>query len=346
MMNRTVAKRKTKAAAHVNRVPNPDACLLRMPVEVRSKIFEYVFADLIAQLPEDSMFAVLAMYDHTYDITATLKQKCTWRGGRPCPRMQFHPMCPGHRAELRLSDPVFWADYGLRRLLDYIGEHPEQIPSRFAMYSGEPGQRLLYRSGMTSLLLVNRRMYNEALGALCAQTEFVVHVTGRSSPTHASAVLFHDGCPHLALARRMTVNVHAPSKMTIDKIIWRLGTLLAAIAAGGRLSFLRLFFKGTPSVDQQSMEHLMKLLEGHLGEILKQRHCSVEVYLGDISRELVKSERVSAFAKALQGDYIGRDFNNPKPHIGDNFGAHFASWIPSYLGLARVARAQGDIGQL
>lgn len=293
-------RRRSAARGGMERVANPGACLLGIPVEVRSKIYEYVFADLIAQLP-DNLFAVLTMYDHTYNLTATWKKKCKWRWGS-CTRLQFQPMCPGHRAELRLSQPEFWADHCLRRLLDYIGKHPEQrCPSGATCHSEEGDRRWFGKTGLTSLLLVNRRIYEEDLEVLCAQSEFVVSVMGGGGPQGGAAVRFVGGCPYLTFAKRMKVNVHVDSNKTANKIIRRLGTLLAAISAGGRLRSLQLFFKGTSSVDQASMDHLMKLLEGHLGGPLKQRRCSVKVYLGEVSRELISHDRISAFANTLQG---------------------------------------------
>lgn len=284
----------------MERVANPDTGFLRIPAEVRCKIYEYVFADLIAQLP-DNMFVVLTMYDHTYDITATLKQTCKQRRAH-CTRVQFQPMCPSHRAELRLTMGEFWADYGLRRLLDYIGKHAEQRCPAGAMFHAKEGeQRWIHKTGMTSLLLLNRRIYEEALDVLCGQTEFVVTVDGGGDPENGAAVRFGGGCPHISFARRMKVNVHVGSNETTDRIIRRLGTLLAAISARGRLRSFQLFFGGTSACDQMSMDHVMKLLEGHLGEPLRQRRCSVKVYLGNVSHYLISDDRISAFANAFQG---------------------------------------------
>lgn len=293
-----MGRSRARFSQRVKRVANPDANLLGLPVEVRTKIYEYVFADLIAQLPE-KLFAVFAICGHTYDITATLKKKCKTRRN-DCPRLQFQAKCPGHRAELRLSQPQFWEDHGLRRLLDYIGQHPEYLfPPGMAVHAKE-GERLL-KTGITSLLLTNRQIYEEAFEALCAQTEFVVNISGGDSPQDEAAVRFDDGCPHLAFAKLLKVNIRADSNETIKKIMRRLGRLLAAILAGGRLRSLHLFFEGTSSVDQRGIVHLLKLVEQKLGEPLKQRRCSVKVYLGEASKELVGSERVLAFANTLQG---------------------------------------------
>lgn len=283
----------------MERVVNPDADFLRIPAEVRCKIYEYVFADLIAQLP-DNMFVVLSMYDHTYDITATLKQTCKRRWAH-CTRVQFQPMCPNHRAELRLAIPEFWADYGLRRLLDYIGQHAEQrCPAGAMSHAKEGEQRWIHKTSMTSLLLLNRRIYEEALEVLCGQTEFVVTVDGGSGPKNGAAVRFGGGCPHISFARRMKVNVHVSSNKTTNRIIRRLDTLLAAVPARG-LRSLHLFLGGTSRCDQMSMDRIMKFLERHLGEPLKPRRCSVKIHLGDVSHDLISDVRLSALANALQG---------------------------------------------
>ncbi|KAH9885701.1 hypothetical protein F4778DRAFT_798899 [Xylariomycetidae sp. FL2044] len=208
-----------------------DNTLNKLPPELRFKIYEHLYADLIEEL-SDNLFAVFSLYEYLYNYTA-------------------------HHLE------------------SHVG-----------------------KTGLTGLLYTCKQIHNEALEALCNETEFVLDLLGYDDglDEERSKIRFSDNGRILSFVKKLKLNVEPHRDETTDRFVSRIRSFLAAINHGAQLRSLKIRIKPGRSTDPVSFDKILSAL----GTIRTAGRPAV-VSMGEVSEQLISPERWLAFVEQTNG---------------------------------------------
>ncbi len=182
-----------------------------------------------------------------------------------------------------LSDNLFGAFWLYDHMYDYTGVHLDSH---------------IGRTGLTPILRTCKQIYVEALSVLCERGNFLVNVLGEDDELdeERSSKRFSDGQRHLALVRRLRVNFVPMSDGTNDRFVARILRFLDLINHGRDLWSLeiRLDLDNAQEVGTKSWHQILEALSG-----LRMPGALIDVYLGDISQEVLSEEQLTLFLETI-----------------------------------------------
>lgn len=297
---------------------------LLLPPEIRLKIYNFLFQLIISELP-DNLFAIFTIFDNTYDTTRDLQIQCEpYERYMRCPHKPISKsLCGHHRAGwlATLGPPdlsrKIWDYYkfdfaavfmDLKPAFKAWAEKDKELWGR--IYAGENP----FRSGLTSVLLVNRMIYHEAVEVLYEHAEIVVHLhdgmdflekqnnleSGVSSYPRFEGVQLTP----LIFAKRLKLNIWLNGKGSVchfDKLIQRLERLMDVLENGSNLDFLEIFIDDISSDGSKHFSRIMEVLKARLLSCPQPRHRTVLVSLGTVSVEQYSTEEFDAFLDCING---------------------------------------------
>lgn len=300
------------------------ATSLRLPPEIRLKIYNFLFQSIISELP-DNLFAIFTVFDNTYDTTRALQIQCEpYERYMRCPHKPISKsLCGHHRAGLLATlgppilSPKIWNYYkfdfaavfmDLKPAFRAWVEKDNELWGR--IYAGENP----FRSGLTSILLVNRTIFHEAIEVLYEHAEIVVHLhdgmdylekqnsleRGMSSYPRFEGVLLTP----LIFAKRLKLNIWLDGKgsgLHFDKLIQRLERLMDVLENGSNLDFLDIFIDDISSDGSKHFSRVLEVLKARLLSSPQPRHRTVSVSLGTVSVEQYSSEAFHTFLDGING---------------------------------------------
>lgn len=313
------------AANSVSTNPPSGATFLLLPPEIRLKIYNFLFQSIISDLP-DNLFAIFTIFDNTYDTTRDLQIQCEpYERHIRCPHKPISmSLCSHHRAGWVATmgpprlPPKVWQYYKF----DYAAVFMDIKPAFKAwvekdremwgrIYAGENP----FRSGLTSILLVNRTIYHEAVKVLYEHAEIVVHLhegldylekqnglEGRVSYPCFEGVQVTP----LIFAKRLKLNISLngmDSIHHIDQLIQRLERLMDVLENCSHLESFEIFVDYIYSDGKN--KHCSRVMEVIKARLVKSRsqtrHLPILVSLGMVSVAQYSSEAFDAFLDAVNG---------------------------------------------
>lgn len=317
-----------------------------LPPEVRLKIYNFLFQTIISDLA-DNLFAIFTVFDNTYDTTRDLQIQCEpYEQHMRCPHRPISTsLCSHHRAGLlatmeppRLS-PKVWQYYKFDFAAVFMDVKPAfktWVEKDKEMWGRVHAGENPFRSGLTSILLVNRTIYHEAVKVLYEHAEIVVHL--------------HEGLDYLEKQNRLECRVSYPRfegvhltpfifakklKLNIslngvgpihhlEKLIQRLERLMDVLENCSHLDSLEI------SVDyiysdgsNKHCSRVMEVLKARLSSRSQTQHLPLLVSLGMVSVAQCSSEAVDAFLDAVNGWVLP---NSQKP-VFLYFVIPFCAWM-------------------
>ncbi|KAI8628775.1 hypothetical protein F5Y19DRAFT_437246 [Xylariaceae sp. FL1651] len=228
--------------------PNAGLNLLDiLPFELRVKIYEHFYADLISEL-SDNLFGVFSLYDFLYD---------------------------------------------------YTGSHLESHVGK---------------TGLTTLLYTCKKMHDEALQVLCNEAEFVLNVMGDhdSEDKERADIRFSKGSRLLEFAKNLKVNIEPMSDNTNERFVNRIHQFLEAINHGTNLRSLKIRISAVSLRNAKSLSHILSALS-----TLRTAGNAIEVYLGEVTEDLLSAEDFDTFLRTINGKNMGRGQNALEPNHYD-----------------------------
>lgn len=314
------------------------ATFLRLPPEIRLKIYNFLFQLIISELP-DNLFAIFTVFDNTYDTTRDLQIQCEpYERHMRCPHKPISTsLCGHHRAGWLASlgppilPPKIWTYYkfdfaavfmDLKPAFKAWVEKDKELWGR--IYAGEDP----FRSGLTSILHVNRNIYHEAIEVLYEHAEIVVHLhdgmdylekqnsrdSGMSSYPRFEGVQLTP----LSFAKRLKLNIWLHGQEFdnhFDKLIQRLERLMDVLENGSNLDFLEIFIDGISSDGSEHFCRVMEILKARLLSSCQPRRRQILVSLGAVSVEQYSSEAFDAFLDAVNGWVIFNFYESVLPMV-------------------------------
>lgn len=312
------------AVSFVSANKSSGASFSRLPPEIRLKIYNFLFQSIISELP-DNLFVIFTVFDNTYDTTSDLRIQCEpYERYMRCPHKPISmSLCSHHRAGVLATigppklSPKIWNYYkfdfaavfmDLKPAFKAWVEKDKELWGR--IYAGENP----FRSGLTSILLVNRTIYHEAIEVLYEHAEIVIHLhdgmdylekqnsleSGVSSYPRFQGVQLTP----LKFAKRLKLNIWLDGKGSgrqSNKLIQRLESLMDVLENGSNLDFLEIFMDDISSGGSKHFSRLMEVLKARLSSSPQPRHRTVLVSLGTVSVAQYSSEAFDAFLDGING---------------------------------------------
>ncbi|KAJ4419664.1 hypothetical protein N0V82_004859 [Gnomoniopsis sp. IMI 355080] len=323
-------------------MPSAATFLLLAP-EIRITIYGFLFQALIADLP-DKLFAVFSVFDNTYDTTRDFKTECKPSFLRVrCPHKPISTwLCGHHAAGLlafngppRLSCKVF-RHYKLDREAVMLSMNPQfkawhQKDKEFGarIYAGENP----FRSSVTSILLVNRTIYFEAISVLYEHAEIVINLRNGSdflekhnNPESEPFYPRFEGVKltPLSFVRILKLNIWLDGMESSNspKIIQRLDFLMDALGNCSSVESLEIFIDGGGTDDRRQVSKVVEVLKTRLLLRPKKNLHSALISLGKVSAQDYSPEQFDLFLKAIHGEDMGRFQKALEPNREDVLWIH------------------------
>lgn len=304
---------------------SPTSPFLELPPEIRIKIYGFLFNALLADLP-DNLFAVFSVFDNTYDTTRDLKTECAPIFPRTrCPHKPISSWLCGHHLAgwLAFEEPphvprkllVFYYKFDREAVLMYMKPKfkawVERDKELFGcILAGENP----FRSGITSILLVNRTIHVEAIEILYEHVEIVINLYSSKGDDHLAERNRLEGVPSyprfegvqlapFRLVRRLKLNIWLDNKEygASDTLFQRLERLLEVLEDCSRLTLLEIFVDGSCAADSGQFSRSMQVLKMRLLPITQKRICPTLISLGKVSLEEYSSDEYAVFLEAIHG---------------------------------------------
>ncbi|KAF2969574.1 hypothetical protein GQX73_g4014 [Xylaria multiplex] len=202
-----------------------------LPVELRLKIYEFLYDDLINEL-SDNLFGVFWLYDSLYDYTRS-------------------------------------------SLESHVG-----------------------KTGLTTLLYTCKQVHNEALQILCNEAEFIVNIMGDDDgdDEERAEFRFSKNSRLLEFAKNLKVNLEPLSDETNERFVKRIRRFLEAINHGMNLRSLKIRISGPKLENPQSLSYIFLALS-----TLKTAGNLIEVYLGEVTEDVLGPNRLGTFIGTING---------------------------------------------
>ncbi|KAI0444709.1 hypothetical protein F4803DRAFT_572698 [Xylaria telfairii] len=214
-----------------------------LPVELRLKIYEFVYADLINEL-SDNLFGVFSLYDFLYDYTRS-------------------------------------------SLESHIG-----------------------KTGLTGLLYTCKKVHDEALEVLCGQAEFVLNIMGDDDgdDEERTEFRFSKGSRLLGFAKSLKINLEPLSNATNARFVNRIHHFLEMINYGSNIRSLQIRITGPNLTNPECLNQILLALSK-----LRTMGNRIDVYVGELTEELLSAESFNLFLGTINGVNMGRGHHALEP---------------------------------
>ncbi|KAI0486764.1 hypothetical protein F4859DRAFT_466825 [Xylaria cf. heliscus] len=232
-----------RPGAHGSKLSAESIMVDVLPVELRLKIYELVYADLINEL-SDNLFGVFSLYDFIYDYTRS-------------------------------------------SLESHIG-----------------------KTGLTDLLYTCKKVHDEALEILCGHAEFVLNIMGDDdgNDEERADFRFSKDSRFLEFAKSLKVNIEPLSDSTNERFLSRIHRFLEMINYGANVRSLSIRINGPNLNNPESLNQVLLALSK-----LQITGNRIEVYLGEVTEELLSTENLDLFLKTIHGVNMGRGHHPLEP---------------------------------
>ncbi|KAI1828167.1 hypothetical protein F4861DRAFT_169433 [Xylaria intraflava] len=173
------------------------------------------------------------------------------------------------------------------------------------------------KTGLTALLLTCKQVHDEAFEILCRETEFVLNLMGDrdGNDEEREEFRFSQDILWFKFAKNLKINLEPLSDVTNERFVNRIHRFVGAIDYGVNLRSLKIWLAGPYLQDPQSVNHILLALS-----TLRTTGHPIEVYLGQVTEDVLSGERLGTFLDTINGIGMGRDHDALEPDRYDGEG--------------------------